>query len=145
MRPPSRQGNTLRAPPPPLLKSGNFMRPPFNMAKTSSYCIKTTPKRTFVKVCYTYLVTIARCGGFIHAPMKRTRFSWRVLRNMATSSLKTCSWSWLSVSGSMFSILMATSPCQFPLKETTRIVRVKGNQKAAKWSNESEYLKLTKH
>ena len=29
---------------PPLLKSGNFLRPPpFNMAKTSSYCIKTPP------------------------------------------------------------------------------------------------------
>ena len=28
----------------PLLKSGNFLCPPFNMAKTSSYCIKTTPK-----------------------------------------------------------------------------------------------------
>ena len=32
---------------PPLLKSGNFARappPPYNMAKTSSYCLKTTPK-----------------------------------------------------------------------------------------------------
>ena len=30
---------------PPLLKSGNFSRPPpYNMAKTSSYCVKTTPK-----------------------------------------------------------------------------------------------------
>ena len=29
---------------PPLLKSGNFSRPPYNMAKTSSYRVKTTPK-----------------------------------------------------------------------------------------------------
>ena len=29
---------------PPLLKSGNFSRPPYNMAKTSSYCVKTTLK-----------------------------------------------------------------------------------------------------
>ena len=29
---------------PPLLKRGNFSRPPYNMAKTSSYRIKTTPK-----------------------------------------------------------------------------------------------------
>ena len=29
---------------PPLLKSGNFSRPPYNMAKTSSYSVKTTPK-----------------------------------------------------------------------------------------------------
>ena len=39
--PPSRQGKTFRA---PLLKSGNFTRPPYNMAKTSSYRVKTTPK-----------------------------------------------------------------------------------------------------
>ena len=30
--------------PPPLLKSGNFLCPPYNMAKTSSYHVKTTPK-----------------------------------------------------------------------------------------------------
>ena len=29
---------------PPLLKSGNFLCPPYNMAKTSSYRVKTTPK-----------------------------------------------------------------------------------------------------
>ena len=29
---------------PPLLKSGNFTRPPYNMAKTSSYHVKSTPK-----------------------------------------------------------------------------------------------------
>ena len=29
---------------PPLLKSGNFTRPPYNMAKTSSYRVKPTPK-----------------------------------------------------------------------------------------------------
>ena len=29
---------------PPLLNIGNFWSPPFNMAKTSSYYIKTTPK-----------------------------------------------------------------------------------------------------
>ena len=29
---------------PPFLKSGNFSRPPYNMAKTSSYRVKTTPK-----------------------------------------------------------------------------------------------------
>ena len=28
----------------PLLKIGNFWRPPYNMAKTSSYHVKTTPK-----------------------------------------------------------------------------------------------------
>ena len=39
---PSRQGKTFRA---PLLKSGNFSCPSFNMAKTSSYRVKTTPKR----------------------------------------------------------------------------------------------------
>ena len=50
----SRVRNLLRPPPPsgqgktfcsPLLKSGNFLcPPPFNMAKTSNYCVKTTPK-----------------------------------------------------------------------------------------------------
>ena len=50
----SRVRNFLRPPPqdrvklfvPPLFKSGNFTRPPppYNMAKTSSYRIKTTPK-----------------------------------------------------------------------------------------------------
>ena len=34
----------LFVPPLPLLKSGNFLRPPFNIAKTSSYRIETTPK-----------------------------------------------------------------------------------------------------
>ena len=29
---------------PPLLKSGKFTRPPYNMAKTSSYRVKSTPK-----------------------------------------------------------------------------------------------------
>ena len=29
---------------PPLLNIGNFWRPPYNMAKTSSYYVKTTPK-----------------------------------------------------------------------------------------------------
>ena len=29
---------------PPLLKRANFSRPPYNMAKTSSYHVKTTPK-----------------------------------------------------------------------------------------------------
>ena len=29
---------------PPLLKSGNFSRLPYNMASTSSYLLKTTPK-----------------------------------------------------------------------------------------------------
>ena len=39
--PPSRQGKPFCA---PLLKSQNFLRPHFNMAKTLSYCIKTTQK-----------------------------------------------------------------------------------------------------
>ena len=42
--PPPRHGKTFRA---PLLTSGNFfcpLPPPFNMAKTSSYSAKTTPK-----------------------------------------------------------------------------------------------------
>ena len=43
LRPPTRQGKTFLAPP-PILKSGNFSRPPNNMAKTSSYRVKTTPK-----------------------------------------------------------------------------------------------------
>ena len=29
---------------PPLSKSGKFLRPAYNMAKTSSYRVKTTPK-----------------------------------------------------------------------------------------------------
>ena len=32
----------------------------------------------------TYLVTIAKCGGFIHAPINKTRFSCRVFLNIAT-------------------------------------------------------------
>ena len=41
LRPPSsRQGKLFAH---PLLKSGNFLHPHFNMAKTSSYCVKTTP------------------------------------------------------------------------------------------------------
>ena len=45
--------NCLRPPPlqdrvklfvPPLLKSGNFTCPPYNMAKTLSYRVKTSPK-----------------------------------------------------------------------------------------------------
>ena len=41
--PPSRQGKTLCAPPPPF-KEWKLFEPPFNMAKTSSYHVKTTPK-----------------------------------------------------------------------------------------------------
>ena len=48
----NRGSETFCAPPqdkvklfaPPLLKSGNLTRPPYNMAKTSSSRIKTTPK-----------------------------------------------------------------------------------------------------
>ena len=40
--PPHQDRVELFAPPPPL-KSGSFLRPPFNIAKTSSYCVKTTP------------------------------------------------------------------------------------------------------
>ena len=48
----NRGSETFCAPPqdrvklftPPLLKSGNFLLPPYNMAKTSSYCVKATPK-----------------------------------------------------------------------------------------------------
>ena len=40
--PPSRQGKTFHAPP---FKEWKLFAPhPFNMAKTSSYCVKTTPK-----------------------------------------------------------------------------------------------------
>ena len=39
LRPPSRQSKTFCDPPPPVLKSGNFTHPPYNMAKTSSYCV----------------------------------------------------------------------------------------------------------
>ena len=40
--PPSQDRVKLFAPPP--LKSGNCLHPPFNMTKTSSYHVKTTPK-----------------------------------------------------------------------------------------------------
>ena len=48
----NRGSETFCAPPqdrvklfaPPLLKSGNFSRPPYNMATTPSYRVKTTPK-----------------------------------------------------------------------------------------------------
>ena len=41
----NRRSEIFCAPPQdPLLKSGNFTRPPYNMAKTSSYSVKTTPK-----------------------------------------------------------------------------------------------------
>ena len=41
---------------PPLLKSGNFSCPPYNMAKTSSYRVKTTsklflPPFSMAKIC----------------------------------------------------------------------------------------------
>ena len=39
--PPSRQGKTFRAPP---LKEWKLFVPPYNMAKTLSYHVKTTPK-----------------------------------------------------------------------------------------------------
>ena len=42
--PPPQQDSQTFLRPPPLLKSGNFSRSPLNMAKTLSYCIKTTPK-----------------------------------------------------------------------------------------------------
>ena len=41
---PPPQDRVKRFAPPPLLKSGNFLHPPFNMTKTSSYHVKTTPK-----------------------------------------------------------------------------------------------------
>ena len=40
--PPSRQGSTFRAP--PFKEWKLFAHPPYNMAKTSSYHVKTTPK-----------------------------------------------------------------------------------------------------
>ena len=48
----NRGSETFCAPPqdrvklfvPPLLKGGNFLRPPITMAKTSSSCVKTTSK-----------------------------------------------------------------------------------------------------
>ena len=40
--PPSRQGKTFCAPPP--FKEWKLFVPPYNMAKTSSYHVKTTPK-----------------------------------------------------------------------------------------------------
>ena len=40
--PPSRQGKTFRAP--PFKEWKLFTPPPYNMAKTSSYHVKTTPK-----------------------------------------------------------------------------------------------------
>ena len=39
--PPSRQGKTFCAPP---FKDWKLFAPPYNMAKTSSYYVKTTPK-----------------------------------------------------------------------------------------------------
>ena len=41
LRSPSRQGKTFRAPP---FKEWKYFAAPFNMAKTSSYHVKTTPK-----------------------------------------------------------------------------------------------------
>ena len=38
--PPSRQGKTFHA---PVLKSGNILGPPFDVAATSTYYVKTTP------------------------------------------------------------------------------------------------------
>ena len=67
----------------------------------------------------THLVITARWGCFMQAPMKRTRFSCRVFRSIATSSLNACSCAWWSRLGSMFNILMATSPCQLPLSSNT--------------------------
>ena len=37
-------GKTFSCPPPPPFKEWKLFVPPFNMAKTSSYCVKTTPK-----------------------------------------------------------------------------------------------------
>ena len=42
--PPSRQGKTYCAPPHALLKNGNLFCPLFDIAKTSNYRVKTTPK-----------------------------------------------------------------------------------------------------
>ena len=60
--PPSRQGKTSRA---PLL---NFLRtPPFNFAKTSSYCVKTTPKP--------FVPSFSMAKTFSVSPFRRSKTS----------------------------------------------------------------------
>ena len=80
---------------------------------SQAYALKCRHKCKFY---FTYLVTIAKCGGFIHAPINNTRFSCRVFLSMATSSLKADNCAALSVPGSILNILMATSPCHWPLE-----------------------------
>ena len=67
--PPSRQGKNFRA---PLLMNGNFLTPPpFNMAKTSSYRIKTTPKLVVPPIQHGYklLRPPFNRGKTSHAPL----------------------------------------------------------------------------
>lgn len=61
-----------------------------------------------------YLVTIARFGAVKLAPINSAKFSCLVFFNMDTSSVNfaICS----GVASGSKNLLMATSPCQYPLK-----------------------------
>ena len=69
--PPSRQGKTFFARPP--FKSGNFLRPPFNMAKTSSCRVKALPQNILCppppfSMAKTFSPPLVRRGKTSHAP-----------------------------------------------------------------------------
>ena len=73
--PPSRQGKTLLAlPPPPLfLKGGNILCPSFSMAKTSSSCVKTTQE---------FSVALAQHGSNLPPPPPPLPLSVGVKRHL---------------------------------------------------------------
>ena len=65
--PPNTQDRVNFSRPPPLLKSQHFLRPPFNMAKNASYCVKTTPKL--------FAATIQHGLNFFRPPFRRGKTS----------------------------------------------------------------------
>lgn len=58
-------------------------------------------------------VTMARLGGAMLAPMKRTMFSWRIMDRLATNSQKRRS----TVACVPSKVWIMTSPCQRPLRQ----------------------------
>ena len=73
LRPPHPPQDRVKLFVPPLLKSGNFLcPPPYNMAKTSSYSVKTTPK-PFVpfSMAITFSAPPFRSGKTSRAPPSR--------------------------------------------------------------------------
>lgn len=58
-------------------------------------------------------VTMARCGGAMHAPMNRTMFSWRIMDRLDTSAQKRRS----VLASEPSKVWIMTSPCQRPLWE----------------------------